>query len=116
MLTLQGTVTILGVVIAYWYVFTAISTFGLTFGLGWTAAPTSRSRPSRGASHSAPKHYLLSFLVRQLAGLPGTPRWLVQHDCHEEARKVVAAISNQDLHSLEVEGTVADIQAILAEE
>lgn len=56
------------------------------------------------------------FLVLQLVGLPETPRWLVQHDRHEEAQEVVAVITDKDLNSMEVDNTVADIQAVLIEE
>jgi sugar porter (SP) family MFS transporter len=56
------------------------------------------------------------FLVLQVIGLPETPRWLVQHDRHEDAREVVAAITDRDVNDPEVVRTVLDIQVGLEEE
>lgn len=55
-------------------------------------------------------------LVLQVIGLPETPRWLVQHDRHEEARAVVGAIENKPSNDPEVIRTVLDIQVGVEEE
>jgi MFS family permease len=56
------------------------------------------------------------FLVLQVIGLPETPRWLVQHDRHEEARAVVSAIEDKPLDDAVVTKTILDIQVGLEEE
>ena len=55
-------------------------------------------------------------LILQVIGLPETPRWLVQHDRHEEAREVLGAIRDQPTESEEISKTVLDIQTALEEE
>lgn len=55
-------------------------------------------------------------LILQVIGLPETPRWLVQHDRHEEARQVLAAIENKPLDDAEISKSVLDIQTALEEE
>ncbi|KAF9892070.1 hypothetical protein FE257_002476 [Aspergillus nanangensis] len=55
-------------------------------------------------------------LILQIIGLPETPRWLVQHDRHEEARAVVAAIEDRALDDAQVSKTILDIQVGLEEE
>lgn len=101
LLTLQGTVTILGVVIAYWADYGTSfyeSSFQWRFPLAFQAV-------------------FAVLLVLQVVGLPETPRWLVAHDRHEEARRVIAAINGLPVDD---EGVVArtllDIQSGLAEE
>ncbi|RHZ57385.1 sugar porter family MFS transporter [Aspergillus thermomutatus] len=100
LLTLQGTVTILGVVIAYW----------MDYGTSFTDS-------------SFQWRFPLSFqavfavcLVLQIIGLPETPRWLVQHDRYEEARAVIAAIEDKPLTDETVSRTLLDIQTGLEEE
>ncbi|KUI61540.1 Sugar transporter STL1 [Cytospora mali] len=100
LLTLQGTVTILGVVIAYW---TDFGTNGYSSSFEW------RFPLSLQAVFAV-------FLILQIIGLPETPRWLVAHDRHEEARAVVAAITDQPVDDAEVARTVLDIQSQLEEE
>ncbi|KAL4746093.1 hypothetical protein BDW72DRAFT_210763 [Aspergillus terricola var. indicus] len=100
LLTLQGTVTILGVVIAYW----------MDYGTSFTESSLQWRFPL------AFQAVFAIFLVLQVIGLPETPRWLVQHDRHEEAREVVAAITDRDVNDPDVVRTVLDIQVGLEEE
>lgn len=55
-------------------------------------------------------------LILQVIGLPETPRWLVQHDRHEDARAVIAAIQDKPMDDADVRKTVLDIQVGLEEE
>ncbi|KAI5918990.1 general substrate transporter [Camillea tinctor] len=100
LLTLQGTVTILGVVIAYWADYGTSfyeSSFQWRFPLAFQAV-------------------FAVLLVLQIVGLPETPRWLVAHDRHEEARAVIAAINGKPLDDADVGRTLLDIQSGLEEE
>ncbi|KAF7193694.1 Sugar transporter STL1 [Pseudocercospora fuligena] len=94
LLTLQGTVTILGVVVAYWM------DYGTSF-----------------VDNSFQWRFPLAFqgvfailLVLQIIGLPETPRWLVQHDRYEEAARVTAALSDVSEDHAEVQRTILDIR------
>ncbi|KAI9930773.1 hypothetical protein ASPWEDRAFT_182739 [Aspergillus wentii DTO 134E9] len=100
LLTLQGTVTILGVVIAYW----------MDYGTSFTESPLQWRFPLSFQAVFA------IFLILQVIGLPETPRWLVQHDRHEEARAVIAAIEDKPLDDAEITKTILDIQVGLEEE
>ncbi|GAB1218068.1 hypothetical protein ATERTT37_007314 [Aspergillus terreus] len=100
LLTLQGTVTILGVVIAYW----------MDYGTSFTESSLQWRFPL------AFQAVFAVMLILQVIGLPETPRWLVQHDRHEEARAVVAAIGDVPLDNAEVNKTILDIQVGLEEE
>ncbi|KAL4975988.1 hypothetical protein BDW66DRAFT_160080 [Aspergillus desertorum] len=64
-------------------------------------------------SSTAPAVFAI-FLVLQVIGLLETPRWLVQHDRHDEAQEVVAAIT--DVNDPDVLRTILDIQVGLEEE
>ncbi|RYO75208.1 hypothetical protein DL766_007071 [Monosporascus sp. MC13-8B] len=100
LLTLQGTVTILGVVIAYWADYGTSfyeSSFQWRFPLAFQAV-------------------FAALLVLQIVGLPETPRWLVAHDRHDEARRVIAAINGRPVDDPDVGRTLLDIQSGLAEE
>ncbi|RFU35482.1 hypothetical protein B7463_g870, partial [Scytalidium lignicola] len=100
LLTLQGTVTILGVVIAYWLDYgTSYSDAGFQwrFPLGFQAI-------------------FAVFLILQVIGLPETPRWLVENDQYEEGRAVTAALLDKPLDDEEVTGILADIRSLLEEE
>ncbi|PLB34232.1 sugar porter family MFS transporter [Aspergillus candidus] len=100
LLTTQGTVTILGVVIAYWMDYGtsfSSSSFQWRFPLAFQAV-------------------FAILLILQIIGLPETPRWLVQHDRHEDARAVVAAIENRAASDPEVSKTILDIQTAIEEE
>ncbi|PLN79950.1 general substrate transporter [Aspergillus taichungensis] len=100
LLTTQGTVTILGVVIAYWMDYGtsfSSSSFQWRFPLAFQAV-------------------FAILLILQIVGLPETPRWLVQHDRHEDARAVVAAIENRAASDPEVSKTILDIQTAIEEE
>lgn len=55
-------------------------------------------------------------LILQVVGLPESPRWLVQHDRHEEARAVVAAVEDTTIDDANVTKTIMDIQFVLEEE
>lgn len=100
LLTMQGTVTILGLVIAYW------TGYGTSFHLSdfeW--------------------RFPLSFqalfalcLVFQALGLPETPRWLVSHGRIDESRKLLADLLDTDQDSLEVETKLLDIQTAIEDE
>ncbi|KAL5337477.1 general substrate transporter [Aspergillus crustosus] len=100
LLTLQGTFTILGVVIAYW----------LDYGTSYTDSSFQWRFPL------AFQAVFAVLLILQVTGLPETPRWLVQHDRHEEAREVVAAISQRPANDPDVVRTILDIQVGLEEE
>ncbi|KAL4951910.1 general substrate transporter [Aspergillus filifer] len=100
LLTLQGTVTILGVVIAYW----------MDYGTSYTESSFQWKFPL------AFQAVFAILLVLQVIGLPETPRWLVQHDRHEEARTVVGAIADKDPNHPDIVRTVLDIQVGLEEE
>ncbi|KAJ0420357.1 general substrate transporter [Aspergillus carlsbadensis] len=100
LLTLQGTFTILGVVIAYW----------MDYGTSFTESSFQWRFPL------AFQAVFAIFLVLQVIGLPETPRWLVQHDRHEEARAVVGAIENKSSNDPDVIRTILDIQVGLEEE
>ncbi|KAL6854833.1 hypothetical protein ACO1O0_005960 [Amphichorda felina] len=100
LLTLQGTVTILGVVIAYWTDYGTSfyeSSFQWRFPLGFQAV-------------------FAVLLILQVIGLPETPRWLVQHDRFEEARDVVAALDGKPSDHAEVHRIILDIRVGLEEE
>lgn len=100
LLTLQGTVTILGVVIAYW------TDYGTSFY-------------STSFQYRFPFAFQAVFailLIVQVIGLPETPRWLVAHDRHEEARGVIAAIRGMPLDDVDVGRTLLDIQTGLEQE
>lgn len=55
-------------------------------------------------------------LILQIIGLPETPRWLVQHDRHEDARAVTAAIRDKPADHEDVSRMVLDIHVGLEEE
>ncbi|KAL2833959.1 general substrate transporter [Aspergillus pseudoustus] len=100
LLTLQGTFTILGVVIAYW----------MDYGTSFTESSFQWRFPL------AFQAIFAIFLILQVIGLPETPRWLVQHDRHEEARAVVGAIESKPANDPDVVRTILDIQVGLEEE
>ncbi|KAJ5017207.1 Sugar transporter STL1 [Colletotrichum sp. SAR 10_99] len=100
LLTLQGTVTILGVVIAYWTDYGTSfyeSSFQWRFPLAFQA-------------------FFAVFIVLQIVGLPETPRWLVARDRYEEGRDVIAAILDKPLDNEAVGRVLLDIQSGLEEE
>ncbi|KIW81276.1 hypothetical protein Z517_04301 [Fonsecaea pedrosoi CBS 271.37] len=98
--TLQGTVTILGVVIAYW----------LDYGLSFTSSSIQWRFPL------AFQAVFAVFLVLQVIGLPETPRWLVQHDRYEEARSTIAALLGKHEDDEQVTRMVLDIRSVVEEE
>lgn len=100
LLTLQGAVTILGVVISYWLDYGtsfSTSTFQWRFPLAFQAV-------------------FAILLIVQIIGLPDTPRWLMQHDRAEEAQKAIAAIEDIPEDDERVFQTLQDIKAVIQEE
>ncbi|KAI8274849.1 Sugar transporter STL1 [Colletotrichum sp. SAR11_57] len=100
LLTLQGTVTILGVVIAYW---TDYGTSFYEYSFQWRFPLAFQA-------------FFAVFIVLQIVGLPETPRWLVARDRYEEGRDVIAAILDKPLDDEAVERVLLDIQSGLEEE
>lgn len=100
LLTTQGTVTILGVVIAYWtdYGTSKFSdSFQWRFPLGFQAV-------------------FAILLILQIIGLPETPRWLMAKDRQEEARETVAALLDKPLDDPDVDSILLDISSVIQEE
>ncbi|KAF1947394.1 general substrate transporter [Clathrospora elynae] len=100
LLTLQGTVTILGVVIAYW----------MDYGTSYSSSNFQWRFPLSFQAIFA------ILLVLQVVGLPESPRWLVAHDRYEEARTVTAALEDLPLDDTTVNATILDIRSGLEEE
>ncbi|KAJ4985756.1 sugar transporter [Stagonosporopsis vannaccii] len=100
LLTLQGTVTILGVVIAYW----------IDYGTNFSSTSFQWRFPLSFQAVFA------MFLIIQIIGLPETPRWLIAHDRYEEARQVTAALEDKLLDDAIVNATILDIKSGLDEE
>lgn len=76
LLSAQGTVTIVGLCIAYW----------LDYGLSFVNSPAQWRFP---ISFQA---FFAVFLVLQMLPLPDTPRWLCEQDRGDEAASVVARL------------------------
>ncbi|KAL2110432.1 hypothetical protein VUR80DRAFT_1192 [Thermomyces stellatus] len=100
LLTLQGTVTILGVVIAYW------TDYGTSF----------YESPFQWRFPLAFQAFFAVFIILQIVGLPETPRWLAARDRHEEAREVISAILDKPATDEAVTHVLLDIQSGLEEE
>ena len=100
LVTLQGTVTILGVVISYW----------MDYGTSFTESSLQWRFPL------AFQAVFAVLLVLQMVGLPETPRWLVRHDRYDEARTVIAAIEDKSNDDPAVSSTIMDIRIGLEEE
>ncbi|KAM7224090.1 General substrate transporter [Rhypophila decipiens] len=100
LLTLQGTVTNLGVVIAFW---TAYATSSYESSFQWRFPLAFQS-------------VFAVLLVLQIIGLPESPRWLVAHDRSIEAGPVIAAIAGKPNDDESVTRTVLNIQKALYEE
>ncbi|KAF6806405.1 sugar transporter [Colletotrichum musicola] len=100
LLTFQGTLTILGVVIAYWTDYgTAFydSSFQWRFPLAFQC-------------------FFAVFIILQVVGLPETPRWLIARDRYEEGRSVISAILDKPEEDEAVQRIMLDIQSGLEEE
>ncbi|ANZ73681.1 BA75_01530T0 [Komagataella pastoris] len=100
LLTLQGTVTILGLVIAYW------AGFGTSFvesNFQWRFPVSFQA-------------FFAVCLVIQAIGLPDTPRWLVAHGRLDEARNVIACLLDKPEDDPEVESQLFDIKTTVDEE
>jgi sugar porter (SP) family MFS transporter len=100
LLSSQGTVTILGVVIAYW----------LGYGTSFTDLPAQWRFPL------AFQAFFATCPVLQVIGLPETPRWLVAHDRDEEARQVISDLTDLPLHDVQVHRVILDIRSGVEEE
>ncbi|CCH44489.1 Low-affinity glucose transporter HXT1 [Wickerhamomyces ciferrii] len=100
LLTLQGTVTILGLVIAYW------TGYGTSFN-------TSSFQWRFPVSFQA---FFAICLVLQAIWLPESPRWLIAHNRSKEGQQLIADLTNQDFDSNDVELKVLDIQMAIEEE
>ncbi|KAJ9130979.1 Sugar transporter [Pleurostoma richardsiae] len=100
LVTLQGTVTILGVVIAYW----------MDYGTSFTDSSLQWRFPL------AFQAVFAALLVLQMVGLPETPRWLVRHDRYEEARGIIAAIEDKPSDDPAISRMIVDIRVGLEEE
>ncbi|PPJ56926.1 hypothetical protein CBER1_02242 [Cercospora berteroae] len=100
LLTLQGTLTILGVVIAYW----------MDYGTSFSSTSFQWRFPLSFQAVFA------IFLVLQVIGLPESPRWLVQHDRYEEAAEVTADLLSKHVNDADVERVILDIRVGLEEE
>lgn len=100
LLTLQGTLTIFGVVVAYW----------MDYGTSFSSTSFQWRFPL------AFQGVFAILLVLQVIGLPESPRWLVQHDRYDEAQEVTAAIVDKDPNDPAVERTILDIRVGLEEE
>lgn len=100
LMTMQGTVTVLGVLVAYWTSYGTSfcqSSFQWRFPLGFQAI-------------------FAVFLILQTIGLPETPRWLLAHDRHDEASLVIAAIAGKPSNDPSVKRTISSIQKSLDKE
>ncbi|KAI9929516.1 hypothetical protein ASPWEDRAFT_110586 [Aspergillus wentii DTO 134E9] len=100
LLTLQGTMTILGLCIATW----------LDYGTSFTESSFQWRFPL------AFQAVFAIFLILQVIGLPETPRWLMQNDRHEEARAVIASINDVDEHDEIVLRSLMDIESAIRED
>ncbi|KAL6406606.1 hypothetical protein AUP68_09406 [Ilyonectria robusta] len=100
LLTLQGRVTILGVVISYW----------MDYGTSFTESSLQWRFPL------AFQALFAILLILQVIGLPESPRWLVQHEQYEEARHIIAAIADKPDDDADVNRTLLDIRNGLEEE
>ncbi|CAG8076186.1 unnamed protein product [Penicillium salamii] len=100
LLTLQGTMTILGLCIAYW----------LDYGTSFTDSSLQWRFPL------AFQAVFAVCLVLQVIGLPETPRWLMKNDRYEEAREVIAAINDVSPDDPLVIQALADIEKAVHED
>ncbi|KAK9854854.1 hypothetical protein MYU51_003045 [Penicillium brevicompactum] len=100
LLTLQGTMTILGLCIAYW----------LDYGTIFTDSSLQWRFPL------AFQAVFAVCLVLQVIGLPETPRWLTKNDRYEEARDVIAAINDLSIDDPTVIQALADIEKAVHED
>ncbi|KAJ5354927.1 hypothetical protein N7541_005971 [Penicillium brevicompactum] len=100
LLTLQGTMTILGLCIAYW----------LDYGTSFTDSSLQWRFPL------AFQAVFAVCLVLQVIGLPETPRRLTKNDRYEEARDVIAAINDLSIDDPAVIQALADIEKAVHED
>ncbi|CAI7602313.1 unnamed protein product [Penicillium bialowiezense] len=100
LLTLQGTMTILGLCIAYW----------LDYGTSFSDSSFQWRFPL------AFQAIFAVCLVVQVIGLPETPRWLMKNDQYEEAREVLAAINDVSIDDPVVIQALADIEKAVHED
>lgn len=98
--TMQGTITILGIAIAYW---TAYATSAYESSFQWRFPLAFQS-------------FFAILLVLQTIGLPESPRWLIAHGRSEEAAPVIAAVLGKPDDDMSVELTVLAVQKSMEEE
>ncbi|KAF8889135.1 general substrate transporter [Infundibulicybe gibba] len=98
---LNSTVTIIGLVIAYW----------LDFGLSFVDGPIQWRLPIGFQAFFA-----LCLLI-QGATLPDSPRWLIAHGRREEGAHVISMLEDRDsVDHPDVQQVLAEIEASLAQE
>ncbi|KAL9083887.1 MAG: hypothetical protein Q9159_005503 [Coniocarpon cinnabarinum] len=99
-LTFNGTITIFGLVIAYW----------LDYGTSFYETEIQWRFPL------AFQALFALCLVLQVTGLPESPRWLVQHDRLHDAQNVVSALRDLPPDHFEVKTALLDIQTAVEQE
>ncbi|EIN05725.1 general substrate transporter [Punctularia strigosozonata HHB-11173 SS5] len=98
---LNSTITILGLVIAYW----------LDYGMSFVEGPSQWRLPIGFQAVFA------LCLLLQATVLPDSPRWLMAHDKEEEATRIIAALLDKDhLDDPEVLEMKKEIEVSLAQE
>ncbi|KAL1652258.1 hypothetical protein SLS58_000385 [Diplodia intermedia] len=100
LLSAQGTVTIVGLCIAYW----------MDFGLSYVSGPVQWRLPI------AFQAFFAICLVVQMLPLPETPRFLIEKDRTREAADVLSRLDNAAVDDTEVVDTVRTIQASIEKE
>ncbi|GME47149.1 Sugar transporter [Neofusicoccum parvum] len=100
LLSAQGTVTIVGLCIAYW----------MDFGLSYVDGPIQWRWPI------AFQAFFAICLVLQMLPLPETPRFLIEKDRNAEAADVLARLDNTTIDDVEVVGMVQTIRVSIEKE
>lgn len=100
LLSAQGTVTIVGLCIAYW----------MDFGLSYVSGPIQWRWPI------AFQAFFAICLVLQMLPLPETPRFLIEKDRTREAADVLSRLDDTAIDDAEVVETVRTIQVSIEKE
>lgn len=98
LLSAQGTVTIVGLCIAYW----------LDYGLSFVESPVQWRLP---ISFQA---FFAVCLVLQMLPLPETPRWLCEQDRRDDAAEVLARLQVNSTESSSVDQALLEIETAIA--